>query len=82
MLEHINVSVPPFPEMAERIEHWLIWGNGEGAVQDETEVCDLCEGTGKVERQVLVSGDGAPGYSEGNGTFYPCPECNDTTPDA
>ncbi len=81
MLEHINVSVPPFPEMAERIEHRLIWGDAhETGEKEEAEVCDLCDGEGKVERQVLVSGDGAPSYREGDGTFYPCPECSPVEP--
>lgn len=44
----------------------------------EEEVCEVCGGTGEVEKMEHVTGDNIVpgGYYEGSGEFEPC-ECQD-----
>lgn len=41
--------------------------------------CELCDGEGKIEGQTITC-DSDTGFNtivEGNGKFYPCPECGE-----
>lgn len=49
------------------------------ACMEHAEVCDMCKGTGKVER-IEYECDESTGYNtieHPTGKFDPCPECNE-----
>lgn len=57
---------------------WDIISLKEVEEEIDEEVCELCEGTGKVEKMSYECND-STGYNtivEGTGEYYNCPECN------